>query len=72
MDIMKNHEITNNDNIEISRNKPSKLDPFKKEIMILKLCGMSYRKIAEYLDTENQLKVTPRNIQYRMEQWLDE
>ena len=72
MDIMKNHEITNNDNIEISRNKPSKLDPFKKEIMILKLCGMSYRKIAEYLDTEKQLKVTPRNIQYRMEQWLDE
>ena len=72
MDIMKNHEITDNDDFKIYRNKPSKLDPFKKEIMILKLCGMSYRNIAEYLATEKQLKVTPRNIQYRMEKWLDE
>ncbi|PMK67080.1 hypothetical protein BCT93_22835 [Vibrio lentus] len=40
------------------KNKPSKLDPYKNEILILRQFGLSYQKIAHWLWHVKSLKVS--------------
>lgn len=48
----------------VKKNKTSKLNPFKYEILILRQYGLSYQKISNWLLNEKSVKTSISNLAY--------
>ncbi len=60
------HQELKNDFIRFSKkkNRSSKLDSFKYEILILRQYGLSYQKISNWLLKEKSVKTSISNLAY--------
>lgn len=51
------------------KTRRSKLDPYKREILVLRQLNLSYEKISYWLNDYHGFSISPSNIMRRVEKW---